>query len=250
MRFIKTILGAVFAVWALVWFVLTMLLILVPTWALGIVAEPRRTRIFIGLSRIWMGVFLPIAGIRLRISGKEHFAAGQNYVVVCNHNSFMDVPVTSPGIPGGNKTIAKIEMVRIPLFGIVYRRGSVLVDRKSEESRLRSYSDMKEVLAMGLHMCIYPEGTRNRTGKPLKEFKDGAFRLAIETGKPVIPAVLFHTARVLPHNRSFYFWPGTIYMHFLPPVPVANLRVEDTPQLRQQVFELMWKAVENGAPSA
>jgi 1-acyl-sn-glycerol-3-phosphate acyltransferase len=195
-----------------------------------------------------MAVFLPIAGVRLRISGKEHFAPGQNYVVVCNHSSFMDVPVTSPGIPGANKTIAKIEMARIPLFGMIYRRGSVLVNRKSEESRLRSYTQMKEVLAMGLHMCIYPEGTRNRTGKPLKEFKDGAFRLAIETGKPVIPAVLFNTARVLPPNRSFYFWPGTIYMKFLPPVSVEGLKPEDTPRLRQQVFDLMWNELEQGPP--
>lgn len=248
MKYIKNIAAAIFALWALVWFVFTMLLILVPTWILGFVKEPRRTYIFIDLSRIWMGVFLPLAGIRLRIVGKEHFAPGQNYVVVCNHNSFMDVPVTSPGIPGGNKTIAKIEMARIPLFGIIYRRGSVLVDRKSEESRLRSYADMKEVLSMGLHMCIYPEGTRNRTGKPLKEFKDGAFRLAIETGKPVIPAVLFNTARVLPHNRSFYFWPGTIYMQFLPPVSVEGLQPEDTPKLRQQVFDTMWQALEKGRP--
>lgn len=246
MKFIKNIVAAIFAIWALFWFVFTMLLILVPTWILGFVKEPRRTYIFIDLSRIWMGVFLPLAGIRLRIIGTEHFAPGQNYVVVCNHNSFMDVPVTSPGIPGGNKTIAKIEMARIPLFGIVYRRGSVLVDRKSEESRLHSYANMKDVLAMGLHMCIYPEGTRNRTGKPLKDFKEGAFRLAIETGKPVIPAVLFNTARVLPPNRSFYFWPGTIYMQFLPPVSVEGLQVEDAPKLRQQVFDTMWQAVEKG----
>ncbi len=242
---LKEVLGRIFALWALICFVATMLLILLPTWLMGFLPEPKRTRWFIQLSRLWMGVFLPVAGVRLRITGKEHFEKGKNYVVVCNHNSFMDVPVTSPGIPGGNKTIAKIEMARIPLFGIVYRRGSVLVDRKSEESRKKSYAYMKRVLEMGLHMCIYPEGTRNRTRQPLKEFKDGAFRLAVETGKPIIPAVLFNTKKVLPQQKAFYFWPGVVEMHFLPSVPTEQLKAEDVAGLKEQVFQTMWQFIES-----
>jgi 1-acyl-sn-glycerol-3-phosphate acyltransferase len=242
---LKEIVGRLFALWALICFIATMLLILLPTWLMGFLPEPKRTRWFIQLSRLWMGVFLPLAGVRLRITGKEHFEKGKNYVVVCNHNSFMDVPVTSPGIPGGNKTIAKIEMARIPLFGIVYRRGSVLVDRKSEESRKKSYAYMKRVLEMGLHMCIYPEGTRNRTSQPLKEFKDGAFRLAVETGKPIIPAVLFNTKKVLPQQKAFYFWPGVVEMHFLPPVPTEQLKADDVAGLKEQVFQTMWQFIES-----
>ncbi|MBK8089245.1 MAG: 1-acyl-sn-glycerol-3-phosphate acyltransferase [Chitinophagaceae bacterium] len=238
MNLIKNILGRIFAVWAMLLFVITMLLILLPTWAMGLLKEPKRTHWFIQLSRIWIGTWLPLAGIRLKIKGREKFKKGENYVVVCNHNSFMDVPVMSPGMPGpkGNKTIAKIEMARIPLFGLIYKRGSVLVDRKSEESRLKSYTYMKRVLEMGLHMCIYPEGTRNKTDLPLKEFKDGAFRLAIETKKAIIPAVLFNTRKVLPVNKTFFFWPSKIEMHFLAPVETAHLSIADTKQLRQQVF--------------
>ena len=78
-------------------------------------------------------------------------------------------------------------MAKIPLFGLIYKRGSVLVDRKSEESRKNSFVKMKEVLDMGLHMCIYPEGTRNKTTEPLQRFHNGAFKLAIDTGKPIFP---------------------------------------------------------------
>lgn len=246
MNIFKNILGRVFAVWAMLLFVVTMLLTLLPTWAMGLLKEPKRTQWFIQLSRIWIGTWLPLAGIRLKIKGREKFKKGENYVVVCNHNSFMDVPVMSPGMPGpkGNKTIAKIEMAKIPLFGLIYRRGSVLVDRKSEESRLKSYTYMKRVLEMGLHMCIYPEGTRNKTDLPLKEFKDGAFRLAIETKKAIIPAVLFNTRKVLPVNKTFFFWPSKIEMHFLDPVETAHLSIADTKQLRQQVFDLMWNYIE------
>ncbi len=86
---------------------------------------------------------------------------------------------------------------------MIYRTGSILVDRKSEASRKESYSAMKKVLEMGLHMCIYPEGTRNKTDQPLKSFHDGAFRLSLDTGKAILPAVIFHTRKVLPADRSF-----------------------------------------------
>jgi 1-acyl-sn-glycerol-3-phosphate acyltransferase len=240
MQMLKNILGRFFAAWAMLTFIATMLVIIIPTWIMGLLPEPKRTKAFIQLSRIWMAVWLPLAGIRLVIKGREKFIKGENYVVVCNHNSFMDVPVTSPGIPGGNKTIAKIEMAKIPLFGLIYRRGSVLVDRKSEESRLKSYTYMKRVLEMGLHMCIYPEGTRNKSNNPLKEFKDGAFRLAIETGKPVIPSVLFNTKKVLPQHKVFYFWPSKIEMHFLDPVETKDLQMNNVKELKETIFQTMW----------
>ena len=78
-------------------------------------------------------------------------------------------------------------MAKIPLFGLIYKTGSILVDRKDEKSRRESFSKMKEVLDMGLHMCIYPEGTRNTSTEPIKPFHDGAFRLAIAVEIPLYP---------------------------------------------------------------
>jgi len=173
---VKNILGRVFTVWGGLMFIATMLIFIVPIWATGFFPEPKRTEWVIKLCRAWMFLFFPLAGIRVKISGKEKFKKGENYIVVCNHNSLMDVPLTCPGIPGTNKTIAKIEMSRVPLFGLIYKRGSVLLDRSSEHSRKQSYGQMKEVLEWGMHMCIYPEGTRNKTNDPLKSFHDGAFR--------------------------------------------------------------------------
>lgn len=183
-----------------------------------------------------MGFFLPMTGVILIKKGKEHFKNGESYIILCNHNTLMDVPVTTPGIPGANKTIAKIEMTRIPLFGLIYKLGSVLVDRKSEESRKMSYIRMKEVLKMGLHMCIYPEGTRNKTNKPLQPFHDGAFRLAADTSHSLLPAVLFNTAKVLPNNKYFYYWPSKIEMHFLEPIAVDSQTKE---QLKEKSFRIM-----------
>lgn len=199
--------------------------------------EPKRTRNFVFVARLWMAVYMPAIGCPVFIKGKENFRPGENYIVLCNHNAFMDVPVSSPGIPGGNKTIAKAELAKTPLFGMLYKMGSVLVDRNSESSRRESFSSMKAVLAMGLHMCIYPEGTRNRTSQPLKSFHDGAFRLALATGKPLMPALIFNSRKVMPEKPSFYLWPCKMRFHFLPPVYITK---EDTViSLKEKLFTIM-----------
>lgn len=225
------------ALWALLWFVVTMLLFFLPFLVFRFFPEPRRTRLFINFSRVWMWLYMPAIGCPITVKGKERFKKEENYIVLCNHNSFIDVPVSCTGIPGGNKTIAKIEFARIPLFGIIYQLGSVLVDRKSEASRRESLSKMKLVLDMGLHMCIYPEGTRNKTSEPLKSFHNGAFRLAIDTRKPIMPAVILHTRNVLPPHKPFFIRPHRLEMHFLEPVVV---QADDTIEgLKEKVFELM-----------
>jgi 1-acyl-sn-glycerol-3-phosphate acyltransferase len=149
----------------------------------------------------------------------------------------MDVPLSCPYIPGPNKTIAKSSFAKIPLFGFFYMKGSVLVDRKSEASRRRSFEKMKEVLDEGMHMSVYPEGTRNRTSEPLKKFHDGAFKLATETGHDIIPAIMLNTKKVLPMGKTFYFWPQKLEIHFLPAVR-AN-RGDSYSALKEKVFAIM-----------
>jgi 1-acyl-sn-glycerol-3-phosphate acyltransferase len=239
MKLIKEILGRLFALWAMIVFVGSLLIVCIPISVTGLWPEPKRTVIVFKIFRAWMKFFFVLTGVKRVITGKEHFQKDKNYIVVCNHNSFMDIPLSSPGIPVANKTIAKSEMAKIPLFGMIYKRGSVLVNRKSEESRRQSFTKMKDVLNMGLTMCIYPEGTRNKTKEPLQRFHDGAFRLAVETRKDIVPAVIFGTKKVLP-RKPFFFWPHKVEMHFLPPVVVANKSSQD---LKEEVFDAMRAAI-------
>lgn len=220
----------------MIWFIATMLIASIPIWIIGLWPEPKRTLLLCNLFRVWMGFFFFITGLRLRKKGLEHFKKGVTYIVVCNHNTLFDVPVSTPGIPGASKTIAKIEMSRIPLFGMIYKRGSVLVDRKNEESRKASYNKMKEVLDLGIHMCIYPEGTRNKTMEPLQRFHDGAFRLAVDTKHAILPALIFNTKKIFPNDKTFFFLPGKIEMHFLPPVEASSATAVE---LKEKVFTIM-----------
>lgn len=237
MKVLKAVFARIWCLWGLVLFVLTMLVMMPFALIISFLPEPVRTHRFIQAARIWMQLYLPLIGCPVRINGKHFFQSGQPYIVVCNHNNFLDVPVSSPGIPGGNKTIAKMEMARIPVFGFWYRMGSVLVDRKSDQSRRESFSKMKAVLEQGLHMCIYPEGTRNKSNEPLKPFHDGAFKLSKETGKYIIPAVIFHTRKVIPPDQVFFLWPHRLQMDFLSPMNPADFT--DLLQLKQAVFDRM-----------
>lgn len=238
MKILKDIFYRIWALWAMLFFVVTMIIFLIPFFLFCYFKdEPKKTIRFITYSRVWMSIYLFMIGCPLTVRGKKNFMKGENYIVLCNHNALIDIPVSSPAIPGGNKTIAKIEMAKIPLFGYLYKTGSVLVDRKSDASRKDSYNKMKKVLAMGLHMCIYPEGTRNKTDQPLKSFHSGAFRLAIETRKSIIPGIIFNTKKVLPFNKSYAVIPHPLEIHFLEPVVI--LPGEETAQLQTRVFNIM-----------
>jgi 1-acyl-sn-glycerol-3-phosphate acyltransferase len=183
-----------------------------------------------------MGLYLFLSGCRFKVTGKEVFDSTNNAVIVCNHNSLIDIPVSFPFLPRANKTIAKKSFSKIPIFGLIYTFGTVLVDRRDEKSRKQSLDDMKEVLATGLDMLIYPEGTRNRTNEPLKSFHNGAFKLAIDTNKPIIPVVLLNTKKILPATPSMYFRPGKIQMDILPAVYPDGHSIDS---LKNKVFDIM-----------
>ncbi len=233
----KNFLARIFAAWALIIFIITMLPVALLMWIIGLINEPKRTGIFRVISNIWMRFFFFATGCGLKVKGTKNFKPGETYIVICNHNSLMDVPLSTPFIPGANKTIAKAEMAKIPVFGLIYKRGSILVDRGDKNSRRDSFKKMKEVLNMGMHMCIYPEGTRNKTDMPLKEFHDGAFKLAVESGTPVLPALIFNTKKVLPPGKTFFFWPSRMEFHFLPPVAIN--KSDDFEIVKQKLHEIM-----------
>jgi 1-acyl-sn-glycerol-3-phosphate acyltransferase len=237
MQLFKNIFARIWAAWGLVSFVLTFLIIFIPSMLAYLIKDPVKGQYyFIKVSKLWMNIWLPLVGCPVKVKGKENFVPGKNYVIVFNHNALLDVPLSAPYVPGANKTIAKASFAKVPLFGLFYKRGSVLVNRADDKSRIKSFEAMKAVLAQGIHMCIYPEGTRNRSQAPLKNFYDGAFKLAIDAKKDILPCVIKGTKKAMPINKFFYLWPTRLYMHFLPAVAAEN---DDFKNLKEKVFEIM-----------
>ena len=236
MNGVKNIFARIWAFWGLVSFTITFLIIFIPSMLSYLVKEPGGQLYFIKVSRVWMRCWLFLIGCPVKVTGKQNFKPGNTYVVVFNHNAFLDVPLSAPFVPGANKTIAKASFAKVPLFGLFYSKGSVLVDRNDDRSRGKSFEMMKRVLANGMHMCIYPEGTRNRSNEPIKTFYDGAFRLAVAANKDIVPCVITGTKKAMPINKSFYLLPTRLKMHFLPPVSSDNTNVSE---LKEKVFTQM-----------
>ncbi|OIR01113.1 1-acyl-sn-glycerol-3-phosphate acyltransferase [mine drainage metagenome] len=237
MKIIKEILARIWALWGLVSFVTTFFIIFIPSMCCYLIPGKKGQEIFITISRIWMFVWLRLVGCPVKVTGKEHFAKNKAYIVTYNHNALLDVPLSAPSIPAANKTIAKSTFTKVPLFGWYYRKGSVIVDRNSDASRRKSFEEMKNVLKQGIHMCIYPEGTRNRTNDPLKKFYSGAFKLAVDTQTQVMPAIIFNTRKAMPIHKAFYLWPHRLRLHFLEPVDATNISADE---LKDKVFKIMW----------
>jgi 1-acyl-sn-glycerol-3-phosphate acyltransferase len=236
MNVIKNIFARIWALWGLISFTATFLIIFIPSMLSYLIKEPAAQYYFIRVSRVWMNCWLFLIGCSVKVFGKENFSDANSYVVVFNHNALLDVPLSAPYVPGANKTIAKASFAKIPLFGWFYSKGSILVDRKSERSRTKSFDLMKKVLAAGMHMCIYPEGTRNRTTEPIKQFYDGAFKLAVAAKKDIIPCVIIGTKKAMPINKRFYLLPTPLKMYFLPPVSSENIAVKE---LKDKVYNQM-----------
>jgi 1-acyl-sn-glycerol-3-phosphate acyltransferase len=249
MKLVKNILGGIYLTYALLVFLATMLLVLLPIWVISFFPEPRQARALHIVFVIWMGVYMPLVFCPVFRKGKENFKKGENYVVVINHNSQADIPVSSPWIPGPNKTLAKVEMSRVPLFGMIYRSGSILLDRKSMNSRQESMQKMQDTLEMGIHLCLYPEGTRNKTDKPLQPFYDGAFVTAIKAQKAVIPGIIFNTSKIAPVHKKFWARPMPVHIHFLQPIPTAGMTLDDVPTLKEYTHNIMEKYYTSNQPS-
>jgi len=134
---------------------------------------------------------------KIRISGREKIEAGKAYIIVCNHQSLVDILVLFR-LFVHFKWVSKVENFRVPFVGWNMRLNRYIqIVRSSLKSQGKMMKDAQAALERGSSVLIFPEGTRSLTGK-LRPFKAGAFQLALKTGKPILPIVLNGSADALP----------------------------------------------------
>ena len=162
------------------------------------------------------------------------------YVVVSNHESFADILLISH-LPWEMKWLSKAELFRIPVMGWLMRlAGDVPVKRGFGPSAVEAMARCREILARRVSVMIFPEGTRSPTAE-LLPFKDGAFRLAIDAGVPILPLALHGTANALPRH-DWRFGRSTAIVEVLPPVETSGLTPADVPRLKEKVRSLIVEA--------
>lgn len=178
--------------------------------------------------------------IRLHIHGADLVKREATYIYVSNHLSQIDILANASAVPHPIKFLAKMEVKYIPFFGFMVKMLAIVVDRQNKDSREQSFERMLVALKQGESLFLYPEGTRNRTGQPLKEFKDGAFRAAILAQVPIVVQTLVNP-RELNNPDGIHLQPGRLDLYFSAPIDTRGMSLEDVPRLKRQVIDEMMR---------
>jgi 1-acyl-sn-glycerol-3-phosphate acyltransferase len=162
------------------------------------------------------------AGIKIEIGGFENIPAGRSCIFMSNHVSNLDPPVTIPLLPGRSSVLLKKELMNIPILGRAMRMAKfVPVERGSRRDTAQAtVAAAGDALRSGLHILVYPEGTRSPDGR-LSTFKKGPFFLALETKAPIIPVVVSGTQTMM-RKGSSAITPGLARVQLLPPIEPAD----------------------------
>ena len=177
---------------------------------------------------------------RFRYSGTIPADPRRPFVVVSNHESFADILLISH-LPWEMKWLSKAELFRIPVMGwMMWLVGDIPVKRGFGPSAVEAMERCRRTLQQRVSVMMFPEGTRSRTTE-LLPFKDGAFRLAIEAGVPMLPLALSGTRSALP-KADWRFGRSVAEVRVLEPVETAGLTLADVPALKERVREMIVRA--------
>lgn len=196
------------------------------------------------LCRFWADAVLFFWGIPHRNYYDAPKATGHAVVFVFNHISYIDIPILMKIFRKQPiRILGKAELAKVPVFGFIYRNAVIAVDRSSSENRARSLREMKKMLNRNIPIVIAPEGTFNTTHKPLKDFYDGAFRIAIETNTNIQPVIIRDGYDRLSYESIFSLNPGKSRAHYLPEVSTEGLDIEDIGELKSKIYNQMEDAL-------
>lgn len=237
MKILHPVLSLLYRIWVGLVFTVFMILLL-PGIIIPFLLGQRFGSIGYAFLWLWSWIFSKLTFIRYKFYGAENFAKGKAYIYVSNHTSFLDIPGLTMLIPGQFRPLAKKELLKIPVFGWIARTAAIIVDRSSPESRKKSIDKLKGFLLRGISILIFVEGTQNRTTKLLQPFKDGAFRIAIDTQQPVLPIVVIGAGPLMPPG-TINLKPGLIRIYVGKEIPTTGLTTQEVRDLKERTFQLM-----------
>ncbi len=190
---------------------------------------------FFMMARIWAKFILLGMGFYPKVETEEEIIQTKSYMFVSNHTSMTDIMLMLAVIKNPFVFVGKMELAKIPLFGFFYKRTCILVDRSSSKSRMAVFERAQNRLSQGLSICIFPEGgVPDDESIVLDEFKDGAFRLAIDHQIPIVPITFADNKK----RFSYTFFsgsPGEMRVKIHSFVDTKNQKPEDKKTLKEKV---------------
>lgn len=244
MKVFKKVIGFIFSIYAFAIFLAIMFLLFPFVIIASFFGKVRGGNYIYNICRLWSDLALFFWGIH----HKNYFDAPKStdhaVVFVFNHISYIDIPFLLKVFRRQPiRILGKAELGKIPIFGYIYRKAVVSVQRSSPEARAKSVETLKSMLRKNISVVIAPEGTFNMTHRPLKEFYDGAFKVAIETQASVQPVIFLDAYDRLSYENVFSLNPGRSRAVFLEEVEVDGYTLEDVEILKAKVYGIMEAAL-------
>ena len=230
----------IYSLYALLTFIVLMLIVFVLVPFLLPFGKIKGGNLVYKVCRIWGATWYLLIGMRHKEIYESPHDRTKQYIFVANHSSYMDVPSVIMCMHQPLRVLGKYEMVKYPVFGLIYRAAVILVDRSDAEHRAQSLRALKAAISRGISIFIFPEGTFNESNKPLKDFYDGAFRIAVETQTPIKPILFVDNNDRLHWKSIFSLNPGLCRCVYLEEIQVEGYSTkEDTQKLKAVVFKEM-----------
>ncbi len=201
---------------------------------------------FFVVARFWAKIVLYGSGFLPKITKEAEPDRKKSYMFVANHTSMTDIMLMLYAIKNPFVFVGKKELAKIPVFGFFYKRTCILVDRNSQRSRKEVFDRAQARLHGGTSICIFPEGgVPDDESVILDEFKDGAFRLAIDHQIPIVPLAFLDNKK----RFSYTFFsgsPGIMRGRVLKEIPTEGLTHEHKKELKEEIRGLILKTLESG----
>jgi 1-acyl-sn-glycerol-3-phosphate acyltransferase len=195
--------------------------------------------LFFRLARIWSKFILIGMGFRYKIEREQTLEASKSYMFVANHTSMVDSMLMLISVKNPFVFVGKKELAKIPLFGFFYKRTSILVDRSSAKSRQAVFLRAQRRLQQGMSICIFPEGgVPDDESVVLDEFKNGAFRMAINHHIPIVPLTFGDNKKRLSYT-FFSGGPGRLRVKIHKFISTEDLTKEDTKTLNAKARDVI-----------
>ncbi|MBR9913495.1 MAG: 1-acyl-sn-glycerol-3-phosphate acyltransferase [Algicola sp.] len=230
----------VFWVFYRIWFYVLVaipIIILLPILVISILKESRYP-FFFRLARLWARFILFGMGFRVKIQREQSPQPDKSYMFIANHTSMADIMLMLVTVKNPFVFVGKKELAKIPLFGFFYKRTSILVDRSSAKSRQAVFLRAQRRLKQGMSICIFPEGGVPDEHIILDDFKDGAFRMAINHQIPIVPITFMDNKKRFSYT-FFSGGPGPMRVKVHTFIPTKDLTIEDTKSINAKAHQLL-----------
>jgi 1-acyl-sn-glycerol-3-phosphate acyltransferase len=231
----------IYCIYAFITFVAVMFVIFPFTLIAGFWGRIKGGNMTMRLCMLWADIWFPLIFIRHKIIYETPHNKNKSYIFLSNHISYLDAAILVKAYRQPFRPLGKAEMSKVPVFGFIYRNAIVTVDRSSAANRAKSVRVLKSIINKGISVMVFPEGTFNMGTTPLKEFYDGAFRVAIETQTPIKPVLFLDAYRRMPYESLFHMTPGRNRIVYLDEIPVTSFTPADALKLKEKVYAVMEK---------